>query len=863
MKNSFITLIALILIALFYRYPDLVLGQTWNIEVITDVLTISGISMSILLPLSMNLVTRISMEYNSLFIQKYIRNHNSYKKIYLIISLVGVLLCAKLISTLSYFLELSNQNFLIIASVITYILILIFLFQFLDFFVKYSSTPEFLLDEFLSTLTQSINSVETSIKNIQKNENLFLAIREILEHQTERHNYTLVQTYSKNLESIMMNSIKTINIPPHHCSKIYMFENKVDSPDYSNLEKYMNYYTQYYIDFTIELIPKMISSSSLDLAIIHYYSLRKYLIEIAHLKHTKKPINAILNASYYLLFDVYQYDNAIRNRLAFSWYFDYLAELNYKSIDYLDLFHTHVRNSINFIISNNTDDLYHGLVRALHDNLIINSGSRKIWRLNSLLIGYDFDLYKLNNEKYNINHRIETLSLITSHCYDIDFINNTQRNVNLLYNDLIKVYPTLNNEMNKILETYTHDIVSLAKLDSIRKSTFHIIESSLYNRNYDYIFFLVNFQNPKDAEYKWAGSNRIYESPTSLLFQYAKNTFKPFTKDHRDSSTEIKQTVLLILMLQKDFFNKDISKIQFENSSLADVEKLTDYLKNNLKSAFSLINTHKECYFKLFNYDDISYENAIISLKNIIDSYISQCNTWKNNHLITSSISNSKIYELKEMLTKDLVKYVEETEHIKTTKELTNSNVLSPITFRIPKRFLIESPSIYVSNFHDMLWRKIQNHLSNILYSHLLKTNLIYKSIEDCRKLYFHSLPISSFRLLALNHPLSRQQSSYLETDNPLIFGAYNYNSSFLPMYNCVDSSSDNKSYLFEVTNEYMLFPHSELIEIQYTDLSHETDFVNFNPNADLSDQICVKIKIFLPLYFSDSPPMSVLIENL
>lgn len=244
---------------------------------------------------------------------------------------------------------------------------------------------------------------------------------------------------------------------------------------------------------------------------------------------------------------VHWYIDIVFNRLGKDGRFD---------LSYLELFDRHFFATARYIVSENQTGLFHNLVSSLVDGVLIDShGTTDVWQYGHLLLKSGtsgFQKYQQLNTEHDLERQIKELAMTES---DLD----TRAKLNewLSRFEQLKGIVEPNLEPERRSEAAGIEIGIRKSVDerfkhnNLLRLVFAICTYCLFKRRPEYIRYLWDFKQPQDSDGTWIGHDIVPGTATEAVTLFFKKGVSErqfdFWEGHHGSELYYKQYFLLLL----------------------------------------------------------------------------------------------------------------------------------------------------------------------------------------------------------------------------------------------------------------------------------------------------------------------------
>jgi len=635
-----------------------------NLAYLTTVTALSGTIVAIAIPLSIDIIARISARFESSIIAK---KFNSEKSIGFLkfISFLLLFSSSAILFLFDENLNSFNWNLIIF---IHFIISIISIFSLVIFFKKivlYIKDNRYILNK----LFDNANTAIKSDKNYSKQKNKFIesieGIGDVLVHDTQYKQNKLIKDNLKKFRELIIYYTNLAQDNPNKFEKI-TFEDKYLEHYYSqddDSKDYLNYVSSHRNMITFQAVINQFIR-------IHNISLEKKNQEISsfiisNLNYIVYKLSIKKNTLLLIKNVLIEYNNMLRENiskeieyqsaylLATEWYtnsiYSIRSEENYFNFDFLELFNKYLRSNLILIIKNEKSKLFKAFISKL-DFISLGFYSKTTFNYSDKLL---FDNREIYDDK---KIRMKTIKLDEK----LDYIYNNES-----FNEWIEEFDQLkkiieNNISQKYLKELLEEekevknsVVSRLKHNNLLKITCYIGAYCIFRKKYSYIKYMWNYHQPEDASYINTGHNLIPNSFNKVLDLILKGNlfYNSDLWDGNHSSQHYYETYIILLLMKILDEKKEIkiSLTKYNARELNDLKYRIDNLKNKTIKENEMI---KGVGFDL----DKARNLANNKLSTKLDIIVGRCENNIEKILIKSEKSSKKICEFKEKFTESFYK---------------------------------------------------------------------------------------------------------------------------------------------------------------------------------------------------------------
>ena len=312
----------------------------------------------------------------------------------------------------------------------------------------------------------------------------------------------------------------------------------------------------------------------------------------------------------------------------FMWYIDVVFKSEFK-LEYLSLFDQDFIQCTHEIVSENKSKLFNILVSSLHDRIYVNSSVKEV--LSEVL--YKSEPMSIINKK--IQPKIKELSILENQlqtlpnlkeclklCDDVKHISK------VIIGDISdhQLQSELQHKYDELLEQISENLESRFKLNHLIYLTFNLGAWCIFKEHFDYLYYLWEYQQPKDADATWVGSAIIPKSLPKLFNLYFRTSLGESIssirwEDHRGSSRYYDLYFLILIL--RHFLNQKGRIV------------LTDSDRKNQIDSFEIPNRFEASRLKNIQY---IVDNRLLLLADELNSWSEKLNIL---NFDTNQLSNS------------------------------------------------------------------------------------------------------------------------------------------------------------------------------------------------------------------------------
>ena len=626
---------------------------------LSDIAAFEAVVIGLAIPLSFDIVSRISERYQSEVItKKFIQDWE--------IELLPVLLILNIISAISLRFFVPDNPVGTTWKILAWIIFTGFLFiawlfsfKFLPKLKHYMTDTDFILNNLF-------NEAEELFKKYHlKNEDLILkqerfiqsleGIGDILVFETKRRNRNKIVIQSlKRIENIIKDFFTIQKDDPDKFERLLLAQEFFEL--YKKGEKEAKFRLafdpdKYLISFStainqiLRIHEAAIETKNDEISRFAIYNLNWILAEVAQTPKNDLFVEQLLK--YLAGATRLAIENQDRSMYAASihWYIDIVFnKLGQKDggfdLSYLVLFDKYFFSSVKYIVSENQTSLFNALVSSLVDGVHIpDYYSGEVWNYGHLILHKDLQKYNQLDTKYGIEKRIKELADSENDLYTKEKLESWLKKFDELK---VIIEPNLDGEQREeaqeIEEKIRNFAISQFKYQNLLEIIFAIGAYCLFKQRYGYIKYLWEYKQPPDSDASWIGHDITPRTLDEVIqFYFRKGLFErkfDFWEGHHGSEKYYKQYILLLLarILQGISTDTEGRYSQIENFKLPDLHiyRLSDIehsIDDFVKGAVDLkqnVDMLAEIGFDTTKLDEIFDAKLVPFLKKIKEEAIKQ-----------------------------------------------------------------------------------------------------------------------------------------------------------------------------------------------------------------------------------------------
>ncbi|MEA5511432.1 hypothetical protein VB715_16790 [Crocosphaera sp. UHCC 0190] len=564
---------------------------------LSDIIAVQAAVISIAIPISFDVISRISERYkSSAIINKFNQQWQVQILPLLLIVNIGLSVCLKFFITNEpkFFWEI----FFLWLAFVCFLIVLVVLALFFNIVKNYSVNTSYLLNQIYQDIDKNLSIDKLlKIKDKKKLEiiqnNLiesFEAIGDILvfEVSDKKANKTIKNGFLKIKDSIIiLFQIKEINTE--------LFERLLVSSDFYNLSQENPQEASFRLSFNSDETLITLTTAVNQITRIHetainfkndeisnysVYNIIFLLKEISLNSGNNLVVKKLLNDLTDMGRISIKNQNSSAHVAFIRWYTNIVfSDYNQFDLSYLDIFDQYLWSSIKYIIAQDKIQIFNGLVSTVTEGITISISSP-----DKNIYNY-FQRYTHYSKTYDneIADNLLNLHLKRHHIYTQDELNNWINQFYKLKNIVdielkqIANKPNIQSDVESV-QTIIRDVTDEFKYKNLKVIIFYTAAYCLFKEQFYYIKYLWNFNQPSDADASFVNRNIVPSGLGNIIYFYFKSNLiqrRYWWDDHHGSEIYVKKYFLLLLI-------KEFSKIDPNNYQLTiDNFKLAEQLDHN------------------------------------------------------------------------------------------------------------------------------------------------------------------------------------------------------------------------------------------------------------------------------------------
>ncbi|AFZ22423.1 hypothetical protein Cylst_0041 [Cylindrospermum stagnale PCC 7417] len=648
---------------------------------LSDVVAFQGAIIAIAIPLSLEIISRISERYQSGVITKKFSQEWVIKRL-------PIILVIDIISAISLkFFVYNDSVSSTLGKIIAWITFGLFLITvvllklFFDILRRYITDTTFLLDELFKDMEELLNP-QTQNKKVDKKV-LKSKQKQFVEALEATGDILVFETKNKKGEEKIKEGLKRIGEKmgqflemqksrPEEFERLLLSQDFFDiyEKDKTNAQILLALNTEkHLVSFTaavnqlLRIREAALEVNNIEIGLLATYNIIYLLKDISQIPNNPLLVEQLLKSLAEIRRSIKQNQDDSAYDVTISWY-KYIVFNKLFDISYLELFDRYFFSCIKDIISKAQTSLFKSLVGTFVTRSIQlqGSGYENIEDYVSFVSDCNYQKYKEIDEIYQINSKIKTLKEQSQYIRTIK----QQESCLGIVNEVVKLLQPCFGEVQKQEakqkeDKLREDITSNLKFNNLIDIMFGAGAYCIFKQKYDYIEYLWNYNQPSDSNATWLNNDIVPNTLGVLINFYFNQRPKDYSfiwEDHHGSEIYYKKYFLLLLLreFQKNNCQKTID--QFRLSDTLDSRELIN-IRDSVDSFIELANKIKDdtdslrtIGFNIASIDD-DIESALIpfleSLKPKIEKQIKSL-------LKIQRISSDKVDEFKKDLTENFNK---------------------------------------------------------------------------------------------------------------------------------------------------------------------------------------------------------------
>ncbi|MBD2693509.1 hypothetical protein [Anabaena catenula] len=648
-----------------------------NTSFLSDIVAFQGAIIAIAIPLSLEIISRISERYNSGVITKKFSQESEIK-------LLPILLTIDIIAAiiLKFFIPADSiSGYWKIIAWITFIVFIFTIYILYKFFAtlrRYITDTNFLLDELFNDIEKSLTP-QTQNKKVD-NQDLKLKQKQFIEALEATGDILVFETKNKKGEEKITTGLYRIRekigqfiemqkSSPKEFERLLLSQDFFDTyaQDKTNAKLLLAFDTKkHLVSFTAAINQLLrireaaleVNNAEIDwVATDHIISL---LTDISQIPNNNLLVEELLKNLAEIRRSIKENKDDSASTVTISWYKNVVFN-KFFDISYLELFDRYFFYGIKDIISNNKTSLFKSLVSNLINSITLHdSGYGNIDNYISFVRGCNYQKYKEIDETYHISSKINNLKQQIKHIRTRDQLISCLK----IVNEVVKLLQPCCNEVQKEEaqqkeDKLREDITSKFKFNNLIDIIFGAGAYCISKQRYDYIKYLWNYNQPSDSNAIWINHDIVPKGLGVLInFYFRKNhiqkDFSFIWEDHHGSELYYKQYFLLLLLRELQKNNRQEIINQFRLSETLDSHELNN-ISYSVDTFIELANKIKDNTenLRILGLDINNIESALIPF---LESLKPKAEERIKTLLRTKNINSKKVAEFKQDFTESFDK---------------------------------------------------------------------------------------------------------------------------------------------------------------------------------------------------------------
>jgi len=643
---------------------------------LSDVAAFEATIIAFLVPLSIEIISKISERYNADVITRSFDNtwENKILPPFLLINIVAAIL-------LRFFVQDDINS--VIWKVLAWIVLLVVMYIAFAIWRVINRIKTFMSDT-KSVINQLYEDVEKSIESkkatASKQDVLVQSLEgigDILVFETKRQKNKLVLDGLKKISDLVRRIFEIQQGDPDR------FEQLVVSQDFFELykkdekeaklrlafdpEKYLISFSTA-INQIVRVYEAAIGSQNEEISRFAVYHINWILAALSSQQNNGLFVEQILRKLAEITRTAIQRNDGSAYAAAIHWYtdivFNRLGRKGDFQLSYLDLFDKYFFSTVRYIVTENQTSIFHSLVSSLVDGIHVPDYHRgEVWNYSHIILNKDLQKYNKLDAEHDIGKRVRELA-------DSENDINTQEKLEawLKKFDELKtiIEPNLDEDQKKsaqeIEEKIRDFVTSQFKYQNLLEIVFAVGAYCLFKQRYGYIKYLWEYKQPPDSDASWIGHDITPSTLDEVIRLYFRKGFfekkLDFWEGHHGSEKYYKQYFLLLLarILQSVPADFEGKYSQIENYKLPDLHVYRlSYLEHSIDEFIALSaelkqagNMLAEIGFDTAKLDEI-FDDKLVPFLNKIKGEAEKQISAKHK---TGNISQKRIGEFKQEVLK-------------------------------------------------------------------------------------------------------------------------------------------------------------------------------------------------------------------
>lgn len=597
-----------------------------------------------LIPLSIEIISKISERYSSDIISSF------YSKKWWNIFLPIIISLNIIIIVISKFLMLESNLNNNIWYIFAWIILLFFIFIVITVLIAIFYIIKFMKDEkfVLTKLYKSVKKIikKSFIKDSNKNKlyQYIEGVGDILVFETKKQKNKFVIEGLNQLNELfeIIFNIKQLN--PEKFEKIVISKEFFDLynkdkneaafqkaflPEkcFIGFDILINQIIKIY-ETSIEVQNKIVNNSVIDY--IH-----DILMKLSSQEDNKIFIEQILRKIVDITEIEIKNDKIYTSSNIINWYKNIVFNSYFKKYNfqlcYLKLFDSYFFHIIKQIIDADQTDIFKSFIASLIDGIdLYDDNENAIWEYINSILEKDYVLYNKLNKKYNIEQKINVLEKLKNNLFSQKDLDKYLEKFNELQNILQKYFNKNQKKIAMEIEKKIKDYAILKfKYQNLLEIIFATASYCLFKKKYNYIKYLWEYKQPSDSDAIWIANNLNPNTLEDLIkIYFHKSSFERNFNfgEHHGSELYFKKYFLFLFMrIVKDWNNDDITNYKLIDLDISRLNNFKFYIENDFEQLVIEIKKNKNALKELgFDADKIDelFNDIVIPLLNKLENEI-------------------------------------------------------------------------------------------------------------------------------------------------------------------------------------------------------------------------------------------------
>lgn len=580
-----------------------------NPKFLSDVAAFEAVIIAFLIPLSIEIISKISERYQSeIIIRSFNRSwYNIVLPPFLLINIVFAIILRFLVRD-----DIESVVWKILAWIVLFALIItaFAIWKVICRIKVFMSDTKYVIDLLNSDVNKSMKKRPSSAR-IDLLIQSFEGIGDILVFETKRQKNKLVLSGLKIIRKYLNRIFEEQKDDPDRFEQLVFSQAFLDSSirgkkehglhfSFDSDDNLIGFSTP--INQIVRVYEAAINSQNKEISRFSVFHIIWILTDLSRRKNNELFLEQILQKLVTITTTSYRQKDSSAYAAAIHWYPDIVfntSRNNGFDLSYLNLFDKYFFRIIKYIVDENATTLFHALVSYLIDGIIIpDDHQSRIWDYAHTILNKDIHKYNEIDRKYGLERKIKEL---TSSEEDLHEQNKLDAWLNK-FNELKNVIePNMDEEQRTLALEHEKKIIISAtiqfKYQNLLDIFFTIGSYCLFKKRYNYIKYLWEYNQPSDSDATWIGHDISPRSLDEVIGVYfRKGLFSEkfvLWEGHHGIEKYTKQYFLLLIcrILQ----SASIYNAQIDNYRLPDlhVSRLSD-LKQSVDGLISIADELKQ-----------------------------------------------------------------------------------------------------------------------------------------------------------------------------------------------------------------------------------------------------------------------------